>query len=108
MDMVDQQLSQQLMQATNCFATIISVLMLILFVHPYIIVVIVPLAALYYRITQYVRYSSRDLQRLENITKTPIFIGFSEVMSGLPSIRAFDLTDHFGARCERVVDVNNA
>ena len=31
-----------------------------------------------------------------------------EVMSGLPSIRAFDLTDHFGARCERVVDVNNA
>jgi ABC-type multidrug transport system fused ATPase/permease subunit len=108
MDMVDQQLSQQLSQFTNCLATIMSVIVLILLVHPYILVALFPLVALYYRVTKYSRYSSRDLQRLENITKTPIFVGFSEVMSGLSSIRAFDLTDHFGARCERVVDVNNA
>merc|ERR1719390_180100 len=72
------------------------------------IVLVVPLMFLYYRVTRYSRYSTRDLQRLENVTKSPIFIGFSEVMGGLPSIRAFDLDTYFNARCERVVDVNNA
>ena len=51
MDMVDQQLSQQLSQFTNCLATIMSVIVLILLVHPYILVALIPLVALYYRVT---------------------------------------------------------
>merc|ERR1719487_3001988 len=81
---------------------------MIVIVHPPVALALLPLFILYYRITQYSRYSSRDLQRLENVTKSPIFVGFSEVMSGLSSIRAFQLAEYFGKRCERVVDVNNA
>lgn len=83
-------------------------MVMICFVHPLVAVGLLPLAWFYWNVTAYARVASRDLQRLENVTRSPIFVGFAEVCNGLASIRAYGLGQEFTARTEASVDTNNA
>eukprot|EP00644_Phytophthora_capsici_P008359 jgi/Phyca11/507265/fgenesh2_kg.PHYCAscaffold_26_\ len=55
---------------------------------------------------QYFKKTSRELKRLEGITRTPVYNLFSETLSGLPTIRAFRMEKEFSARNRQVVDTN--
>ncbi len=50
---------------------------------------------------------SRELKRMESISKSPVFILFSETLNGLPIIRAFQQEKRFYSLCcDRVDDMN--
>ena len=46
-------------------------------------------------LTRYYRRSSLALQRIESISKSPIFSHFAETLNGVDSIRAYDLGEQF-------------
>jgi ABC-type multidrug transport system fused ATPase/permease subunit len=55
---------------------------------PYFLCVIAPVFFVFARLQTYFRLSSRELKRLEGVTRSPIFSMFSESLLGLATIRA--------------------
>ena len=94
-EQVDFALLMTLSQWTNCMSNVIGALVLICTVNPWFLVVL-PFFATVYCIAYWVSCSAtRDLQRLEAVTRSPIFTQFSETLSGLSTIRAFGRTAQF-------------
>lgn len=42
------------------------------------------------------RRSSIELQRIESVTRSPVYANFSETMAGLDTIRAYRMQDRWG------------
>ena len=66
------------------------------------------LAALYRYIQKYYLQSSREIKRLDSITRSPIFAQMSETLSGVKTIRAFGLENDFVIVNNRKIDVNTS
>ncbi|XP_035226233.1 ATP-binding cassette sub-family C member 8-like isoform X2 [Stegodyphus dumicola] len=86
----------------------LSAIVVDMIVTPYFIVVVVPVAAIYYFLQHFFRFTSRELQRLDCITKSPVYSHFSETVSGLSTIRAFRAENRFTEMIMTCIDVNNA
>ena len=71
------------------------------------IVVIVIAFLIYGGIQNNFRKSNTDIQRIESVTRSPIFTDFQGVLNGSPSIRAFRHEERFIKGIEQKVDVNN-
>lgn len=56
---------------------------------PWVLVLLLPLAVAYFRLQQYYRSSSRELQRLDSTTRSPVQAHFSESLQGASTIRAY-------------------
>ena len=54
----------------------------------------------------YYMKSQREIVRLETISNSPVITSFTEVINGLPTIRAYNLTSSFIERQCSLVDVN--
>ncbi|XP_074753053.1 ATP-binding cassette sub-family C member 10 [Athene noctua] len=74
---------------------LLGMLVIITYGLPWIGLVLLPLAALYFSIQRYYRRTSRELKRLYSITLSPIYTHFSETLSGLSTIRAMRATQRF-------------
>ncbi|XP_067149343.1 ATP-binding cassette sub-family C member 10 isoform X3 [Apteryx mantelli] len=74
---------------------LLGMLVMITYGLPWIGLVLLPLAALYFSIQRYYRRTSRELKRLYSLTLSPIYTHFSETLSGLSSIRAMRATHRF-------------
>ncbi|NXN15001.1 MRP7 protein, partial [Indicator maculatus] len=74
---------------------LLGMLVIITYGLPWIGLVLLPLAALYFSIQRYYRCTSRELKRLYSVTLSPIYTHFSETLSGLCSIRAMRATERF-------------
>ncbi|NXD12515.1 MRP7 protein, partial [Nothocercus nigrocapillus] len=74
---------------------LLGVLVMITYGLPWIALVLLPLAALYFSIQRYYRRTSRELKRLYSLTLSPIYTHFSETLSGLSTIRAMRATRRF-------------
>ena len=60
----------------------------------------------YYFIQRYYISTSRQLKRLESVSRSPIYNQFSETLNGVATIRAFGREDIFIAKNEGKVDRN--
>jgi len=49
----------------------------------------------YYICMQYYRRTSRELQRLDSISRSPIYNHFAETLNGVESVRAYNVTERF-------------
>ncbi|KAF1981153.1 ABC transporter family protein [Aulographum hederae CBS 113979] len=73
---------------------------------PVFIALIVPLAALYLYIQRYYLRTSRELKRLDSISRSPIYAHFQESLSGISTIRAYRQQKRFTLENEWRVDAN--
>lgn len=73
---------------------------------PLFIVVIIPLAFVYLSYQKYYLRTSRELKRLDSITRSPIYAHFQESLGGLPTIRAFRQQKRFILENEMRMDAN--
>ncbi|KAI8870810.1 P-loop containing nucleoside triphosphate hydrolase protein [Ramicandelaber brevisporus] len=96
-----------LTQGVTAFATLIMISV----VFPVFLVPLVPIMAAYYvAAAMYYRPTSRELKRLDSISRAPLLAHLSETLSGLPTIRAFgDASQHnlFMSRCRELMNANN-
>ncbi|XP_055635948.1 ATP-binding cassette sub-family C member Sur isoform X2 [Toxorhynchites rutilus septentrionalis] len=76
-------------------------------VTPYFILLTIPICGVYYIVQKFYRCSSRELQRIESITYTPIIAHFSETIDGVTTIRAYQQESRFTELLFRRMEANN-
>ncbi|XP_015175310.1 PREDICTED: multidrug resistance-associated protein 1 isoform X7 [Polistes dominula] len=89
-----------------CLLSVIATLFVISFSTPEFVAVIVPIGFVYYFIQRFYVATSRQLKRLESISRSPIYSHFSESVTGAQTIRAFGVQDRFIHESESKVDFN--
>lgn len=73
---------------------------------PAFIALIVPLAAVYYWVQRYYLRTSRELKRLDSVSRSPIYAHFQESLGGITTIRAYRQQQRFAQENEWRVDAN--
>jgi ATP-binding cassette subfamily C (CFTR/MRP) protein 1 len=87
-------------------ARAIFTLVVISFSTPVFISLIIPLGALYLWIQRYYLRTSRELKRLDSVSRSPIYAHFQESLSGISTIRAYQQQKRFSLENEWRVDAN--
>ncbi|XP_062980311.1 ATP-binding cassette sub-family C member 10 isoform X2 [Elgaria multicarinata webbii] len=85
---------------------LLGMLVMITYGLPWIGLVLLPLAAIYYSIQRYYRRTSRELKRLYSLTLSPIYTHFSETLTGLSIIRATRATGRFETENQQRLELN--
>ncbi|KAI1769054.1 P-loop containing nucleoside triphosphate hydrolase protein [Hypoxylon sp. FL1150] len=73
---------------------------------PVFVALIIPLAAIYYWVQRYYLRSSRELKRLDSVSRSPIYAHFQESLGGISTIRAYRQQERFELENEWRVDSN--
>ena len=73
---------------------------------PVFIALIVPLTAVYLYIQRYYLRTSRELKRLDSVSRSPIYDHFQESLGGITTIRAYRQQKRFAMENEWRVDAN--
>ncbi|XP_044271383.1 multidrug resistance-associated protein 1 isoform X2 [Tribolium madens] len=105
-DTVDNILPMTLRGWITCFFSVLGTLVVISVSTPIFVAVIVPIGILYYFIQRFYVATSRQLKRLESVSRSPIYSHFGETITGVQAIRAFREQDRFIKESEHRVDVN--
>ncbi|XP_027566718.2 canalicular multispecific organic anion transporter 1 [Pipra filicauda] len=90
----------------SCFMGIISTLITICLATPYFALIIIPLSIFYYFVLRFYISTSRQLRRLDSVTRSPIYSHFGETVSGLSVIRAYEHQERFMQHNETIMDIN--
>ena len=102
------ELGASLAQVLNCLMNVLGALIAIVgATQGAFAALLVPIIFAYYRVQGYFRSSNTEVQRLESISRTPIFASFSQTLSGISTIRAFGQTEATNEQNERAYDANN-
>ena len=89
-----------------CLTEILSTILVISMSTPLFMVVILPLTIFYYIVQRFYVATSRQLKRLESVSRSPIFSHFGETITGATTIRAYGLEAKFLKDSQDKVDYN--
>ena len=87
---LDSSLGDVVQSALTCAVSTAFAVAVVVGVTPLSVVAIVPLALIYWRVQARYIAASREVKRLDSLAASPVFGAFSEALSGLPTLRAFD------------------
>ncbi|NWS15133.1 MRP2 protein, partial [Pachyramphus minor] len=103
---VDETIPTSFRSWLSCFMGIISTLIMICLATPYFALIIIPLSIFYYFVLRFYVSTSRQLRRLDSVTRSPIYSHFGETVSGLSVIRAYGHQERFLQHNETIMDIN--
>ncbi|OCF58423.1 cadmium ion transporter [Kwoniella mangroviensis CBS 10435] len=78
---------------------------LILYTYPWLGIAFIPLCLFYWLCGGYYRQTSREVKRIDSITRSQIYSSFGEQLAGLSVIRAFGKQDTFKERMQNAINV---
>ncbi|XP_052851266.1 multidrug resistance-associated protein 1 isoform X5 [Drosophila gunungcola] len=93
------------MVISQAFAVLATIVVISLST-PIFLAVIVPIAFLYYFAQRFYVATSRQLMRLESVSRSPIYSHFSETVTGASTIRAYNVGNRFIDESDAKVDEN--
>ncbi|CRL02706.1 CLUMA_CG015844, isoform A [Clunio marinus] len=105
-DVIDTVLPMSMRFWIMMFFNCIAVLIVISYSTPLFMTVIIPLGFVYYFIQKFYVATSRQLKRIESVTRSPIYTHFSETITGQSTIRAYEVGERFTLESESRVDYN--
>ncbi|XP_014733665.1 PREDICTED: canalicular multispecific organic anion transporter 2 [Sturnus vulgaris] len=103
---IDEVIPHTILMFLGTFFTSLSTMIVIIASTPLFAVVIVPLAILYFFVQRFYVATSRQLKRLESVSRSPIYSHFSETVSGATVIRAYRRVKAFVDISDLKVDEN--
>ncbi|QLQ77932.1 hypothetical protein HG537_0A01790 [Torulaspora globosa] len=107
MEAADQELTPFIEGAFYSLVSCVSTVVLITFITPQFLSVAILVAILYYFVGYFYLTGSRELKRLESISRSPIYQHFSETLVGVTTIRAFGDESRFMRENLQKIDENN-
>uniref|UniRef100_A0A8C5GHE0 ATP-binding cassette, sub-family C (CFTR/MRP), member 2 n=1 Tax=Gouania willdenowi TaxID=441366 RepID=A0A8C5GHE0_GOUWI len=103
---IDEAIPQSLRSWILCLLGVLGTLFVICLATPFFAVVLLPLALIYYFVQRFYIATSRQLRRLDSVSRSPIYSHFGETVSGLSVIRAYNHQDRFLKHNEITIDEN--
>uniref|UniRef100_A0A6E8VYX2 Multidrug resistance-associated protein 1 n=1 Tax=Anopheles coluzzii TaxID=1518534 RepID=A0A6E8VYX2_ANOCL len=105
-DVLDVKLPGLLLDWIICAIEVVATLVVISISTPIFAAVIVPIGILYYAVQRFYVATSRQLKRLESVSRSPIYSHFGETIQGVQTIRAYSVQDRFILESDEKVDGN--
>ncbi|XP_036386238.1 canalicular multispecific organic anion transporter 2 isoform X2 [Megalops cyprinoides] len=103
---IDEVLPSTILMFLGTLFASISTMIVIISSTPIFAVVIFPLALIYFFVQRFYVATSRQLKRLESVSRSPIYSHFSETITGTSVIRAYRRQDAFVLISDMKVDEN--
>ncbi|KAJ7126538.1 P-loop containing nucleoside triphosphate hydrolase protein [Mycena crocata] len=103
---VDQLLARFIQNLFRTGLVCLSIFIVIGASFPLFLVSIIPLGWFYLRVMKYYLATSRELKRLDAVSKSPIFAWFAESLAGVSTIRSFAQQPIFIKANQRHIDRN--
>ncbi|XP_029344396.1 multidrug resistance-associated protein 1 isoform X2 [Acyrthosiphon pisum] len=107
-DTIDNVLPLLIKLRIQVIVSVFAILIVISYSTPIFITVIIPISIIYFIIQRFFIATSRQLKRLESISRSPIYSHFSETIAGATSIRAYGAQSKFTLQSEQIVDLNQS
>ncbi|CAE7220827.1 abcC8 [Symbiodinium sp. CCMP2592] len=76
-------------------------------VSPFALLGLAPLCIMFVYVRRYYTSSARELKRLESVSRSPLYVDFQELLTGLVHLRTFGLEKRALRNFEAKVDENN-
>ncbi|KAG7393081.1 hypothetical protein PHYPSEUDO_012416 [Phytophthora pseudosyringae] len=108
LDQMDSVLPQQYQMMFQNVAVSVGSLVVSAVSSYWICVAYVPMLVVFLFTGQYFNKTSREVKRLEGVSRSPVYNLFGETLTGLQTIRAFKMQGTFADLSEKVVDENTA
>ncbi|CAN9499822.1 unnamed protein product [Ophioblennius macclurei] len=89
-----------------CLLGVLGTLFVICLATPFFTIVLLPLAIIYYFVQRFYVATSRQLRRLDSVSRSPIYSHFGETVSGLSVIKAYRHQERFLKQNEVTIDEN--
>ncbi|GJJ68711.1 hypothetical protein EMPS_01057 [Entomortierella parvispora] len=106
-DTLDNILWSTLYELTITLVTILGTIALVIVTFPLLMIAIVPLLGLYYALSIYYRTTSREVKRLDSNMRSYLYAYFSESLTGLGTLKAYNVVDKAILKNEYRIDLNN-
>ena len=108
MSIVDEQLALTSFDAYQMMIMTLGAIASIASVAPYILAIIAPIIPVFLWLRRYYLQSSREVKRLDAVSRSPIYAFFSSTLNGLITLRAFRVQADFMRQFQERVDHNTA
>ena len=92
---VDEMLPLTSFDFTQCFFMVIGAVIAVGISAPYVLFILLPIIPLFLWVRQHFLLTSRELKRLDSVTRSPVYAHFSATLSGLMIIRSFGVEAEF-------------
>ncbi|CAE6465597.1 unnamed protein product [Rhizoctonia solani] len=106
-DTIDNTLSEALRMLAATMSQILGAIILIAILIPWFLIPVISILVIYYWAALFYRSSARELKRLDAILRSSLYGHFSESLSGLATIRAYDEVGRFREENRRRMDIEN-
>uniref|UniRef100_G3TRW4 Multidrug resistance-associated protein 1 n=1 Tax=Loxodonta africana TaxID=9785 RepID=G3TRW4_LOXAF len=106
LDTVDSMIPQVIKMFMGSLFSVVGACIIILLATPIAAVIIPPLGLIYFFVQRFYVASSRQLKRLESVSRSPVYSHFSETLLGVSVIRAFEEQERFIRQSDLKVDEN--
>ena len=106
-EVVDQETAPVVLWFIHSLVMALFILLVIIFAAPMFAFMAVFISIIYYIIGIVYLTTSRDVKRIESLTRSPIFSTFFECLSGVVTIRAYACGIEFQKKVYKYIDENN-
>ncbi|XP_005176236.1 multidrug resistance-associated protein 1 isoform X1 [Musca domestica] len=106
MEVIDGELPATVDGIMTFMFSVLATIVVISMSTPIFLAVIIPIAFLYYFAQRFYVATSRQLMRLESVSRSPIYSHFGETVTGVSTIRAYAVQDRFIDESDNKVDKN--
>nr|QUF59448.1 ATP-binding cassette transporter Abcc1-4 [Brachionus angularis] len=86
---------------------VLSIFIVIVITTPLFLIVLVPILILYFLIQRFYIRFSRQMKRLESVSRSPIYAFFGETLNGVSTIRAFKFQEKSALQMHQHLDNNS-
>lgn len=93
-------------QFMGCISNIITTLVIVCVATKWFTVALLPIIFIYVMIQRFYIPACRELQRIESVTRSPIYSGLGEAVNGVETIRTFRVGSHFTAMAYKAMEKN--
>ena len=93
-------------QFMGCISNIITTLVIVCVATKWFTVALPPIMIIYIMIQRFYIPACRELQRIESVSRSPIYSGLGEAVNGVETIRTFRVGGHFTSMAYRLMEKN--